>query len=121
MEGLLKSLVVSVLFAWICIQGTAAKMEAKSPQEMKLQQQQQQQHDGVSVTRMLAKMGLGPAGSKLSWKLKPCGLSRPCLTPFSEGQTEGAGGFPSCWGYEKGCTEDIRLFVPQCEGSASPW
>lgn len=26
-----------------------------------------------------------------------------------------------CWGYEKGCTEETRLFVPRCDEPANPW
>lgn len=26
-----------------------------------------------------------------------------------------------CWGYEKGCTEENRLFVPHCDEPANPW
>lgn len=26
-----------------------------------------------------------------------------------------------CWGYEKGCTEEKRLFVPYCDEPANPW
>ncbi len=26
-----------------------------------------------------------------------------------------------CWGYEKDCTNERRLFVPHCEGPAQPW
>ena len=26
-----------------------------------------------------------------------------------------------CWGYEKDCTEETRLFVPRCEEPAKPW
>ena len=26
-----------------------------------------------------------------------------------------------CWGYEKRCSKEKRLFVPQCEGPAKPW
>ena len=26
-----------------------------------------------------------------------------------------------CWGYEKGCTEERRLFTPQCDEPAKPW
>ena len=26
-----------------------------------------------------------------------------------------------CWGYEKGCTEELRLFVPHCDDPPKPW
>lgn len=26
-----------------------------------------------------------------------------------------------CWGYEKGCTIEKRLFVPRCDEPALPW
>ena len=26
-----------------------------------------------------------------------------------------------CWGYEKGCTSEKRLFVPRCDEPAMPW
>lgn len=39
-------------------------------------------------------------------------------------QTEAAwevGEKTPCWGYEKGCTEEKRLFVPHCDEPAKPW
>jgi protein O-GlcNAc transferase len=29
--------------------------------------------------------------------------------------------FTICWGYEKGCTKEDRLFLPYCDGPPSPW
>ena len=26
-----------------------------------------------------------------------------------------------CWGYEKGCSEETRLFVPHCDEPPEPW
>ena len=34
------------------------------------------------------------------------------------GEEEGEG---LCWGYERGCTEERRLFVPTCDEPANPW
>ena len=77
-------------------------------------------HDGSTVTLMLARLGLGPAAAPNNTSTTGTGpgacngeeQDRPCLGSLPEDM---------CWGYENGCTEDRRLFVPKCEGSPTPW
>lgn len=71
-------------------------------------------HDGSTVTMMLARQGLGPAASS----------SHTGRIGVCEGRDHAAcSEVPKdmCWGYEKGCSNTNRLFVPKCEGPSSPW
>lgn len=71
-------------------------------------------HDGSTVTKMLARLGLGPGVNSGAL----CEGDAACLQEEEEG-----GSIPTdmCWGYEKGCSREKRLFVPKCEGAAKPW
>ncbi|CAI8028722.1 EGF domain-specific O-linked N-acetylglucosamine transferase [Geodia barretti] len=67
-------------------------------------------HDGSTVDEMLARLGEGPA------LFTDAGATSTCEDSTCE---EREGGL--CWGYERDCTEDNRLFVPRCDGSPKPW
>ena len=87
--------------------------------------QEHSSHDnGTTVTLMLAKIGLGPAVplSPLSAESAVCdGESGECLVQKVLHVEDLKEVDDRCWGYEKGCGKEKRLFVPQCEGPASPW
>lgn len=36
-------------------------------------------------------------------------------------QNEDRGEGDICWGYEKDCSEETRLFIPQCDEPPKPW
>ncbi len=56
------------------------------------------QHNGTTVDHMLSR-----------YKCK-----EDCSTP------QGTDDDVLCWGYEKKCSKERRLFVPHCEGPAKP-
>ena len=58
--------------------------------------QEASQHDGSTVDKML---------SRFNCKDQDCSSEVDQL----------------CWGYEKKCSKQRRLFVPRCEGPAKPW
>jgi hypothetical protein len=70
-------------------------------------------HSGSTVTRMLARLGLGPEAHLNSDETCEEGKG-PCVRGESEL-------LPECWGYESGCGKEKRLFVPQCAGPPKPW
>ena len=74
-------------------------------------------HDGGTVTAMLARLGLGPGAA--SEGCEDGEEDVPCLRGVGPEVEEVAKDL--CWGYEKDCSKDKRLFVPTCSGSATPW
>ncbi len=80
------------------------------------EEQTHQKHDGSTVTKMLARLGLGPQADMAAAcegdQLPACTLVEE---PWQLLPKE------KCWGYEKGCSKENRLFVPQCEGPPAPW
>lgn len=72
-------------------------------------------YDGRDVTKMLARLGLGPGA------LKCAGEDATTSEDCSRLSLEDDLPEDMCWGYEKECTKERRLFVPQCGGSPSPW
>lgn len=70
-------------------------------------------HDGSTVTEMLARLGLGPGASGSG-----CGAGEECSMAQRSSEE-----LPNetCWGYEKDCSKENRLFVPKCGGSPRPW
>ena len=88
---------------------------------------QKRHHDGRTVTQMLAEIGEGP-GLQSNWSV----TSKEC-----ENGTEGCdddglrsirvlimpdeGTKELCWGYEKKCNKEKRLFVPHCDEPSRPW
>jgi len=74
-------------------------------------------HDASTVTAMLARIGLGPLAhcysNNNSRGEEP--LEGQCLQLGLEKN------MPKCWGYERNCSKEESLFVPQCEPPAQPW
>ena len=79
-------------------------------------------HDGNTVTKMLARLGLGPEGAAAGDAMDGGGGSGGDGGDASSEAVESSfEQLPRCWGYEKDCVKDDRLFVPVCDGPASPW
>ena len=78
-----------------------------------------QNHDGSTVTRMLARLGLGPGAHQQG------GSESQACEEQEDGRCLAEQGdlLPAdlCWGYESGCGKKKRLFVPHCEGPPKPW
>ena len=81
-------------------------------------------HDGRTVTLMLARFGEGPLGktNKFDVGEEDCeeGL---CKQHRTKNKTNSSHVYVEdlCWGYEKDCKKENRLFVPQCQGPPEPW
>lgn len=72
----------------------------------------QEHHDGSTVTEMLARLGLGPGASGCGGGGEECSMAERSSEELSN---------EMCWGYEKDCSKENRLFVPECGGSPRPW
>lgn len=79
---------------------------------------------------MLARLGLGPAPfdrlTASAGGAKDCEDGAEGCDGARERLVQGGGGVEEipedmCWGYEKNCSKEKRLFVPKCEGAAQPW
>jgi hypothetical protein len=94
------------------------------------------QHDGRTVTLMLAKLGEGPllrernrssvatdgAGIDCEQQEESCsGRTAVNLTIEARDGSVGAEIESLCWGYEKDCDKSNRLFVPHCNEPHKPW
>ena len=83
-------------------------------------------HDGRTVDLMLARLGEGPLGrtlkesddGKVDCEAEDCVDIRRTINRSMESEDSVK---DLCWGYEKGCKKENRLFVPQCEGPSRPW
>lgn len=76
-------------------------------------------HDGKTVSLLLARLGEGPLGHKDNGAVECDGglcANQTVQTADSDGVVENM-----CWGYEKGCKKENRLFVPRCDGPSKPW
>ena len=79
-------------------------------------------HDGRTVTLMLAKLGEGPLGKRNeSYNAKiNCGHQDSCGDHlFIADEADSIKNL--CWGYEKDCRKENRLFLPQCQSPPKPW
>ena len=76
-------------------------------------------HDASTVTAMLAKLGLGPLAHCYGTSTSGAGGEEPLEDSCLQFDLERS--LPKCWGYEKNCTNEESLFVPQCEPPAQPW
>ncbi len=80
-------------------------------------------HDGSTVTVMLARLGLGP-GALMNTSGSDdgaCDEDAEACDAGREGLGEGETPEDMCWGYEKDCSKEKRLFVPKCGGDSRPW
>lgn len=83
-------------------------------------------HDGRTVDLMLARMGEGPLERALKQSV---GGEAACekgeLVDDCSSLNKSTSGYDDvtdlCWGYEKSCKRENRLFVPQCKGLSKPW
>ena len=76
-------------------------------------------HDGQTVALMLAKLGEGPLG-----RSERCERESSCAKNRRNSNGTSSGGdivADLCWGYEKNCKKENRLFVPHCNGPPRPW
>ena len=112
------ALLLVAVFSWELLNGSSSQETPSS-------------HDGSTVTAMLARLGLGPlsltAPSPSHSDAGGCDEGDEACGDGGggrEGLRGGGGGeVPEdmCWGYEKNCSKEKRLFVPKCEGAAKPW
>ena len=82
-------------------------------------------HDGRTVTLMLAKLGEGPLGRNRDREGAEidCERQESCSDHRTTNVTsERAQSVQDlCWGYEKDCKKEERLFFPECQGPSKPW
>lgn len=87
------------------------------------------QHDGRTVTLMLAKLGEGPLLNRSFVTMD--GAEIDCEQQEEEScsrrtinlnlEATGSVAETLCWGYEKDCDKKNRLFIPHCHEPYKPW